>query len=206
MVVASASPKSYYYNSRFPQYQQQPRYQQQPQYGYPAPQQAVYQPVAPVAAPLVKAAPVALPVASDFGLGSLSSLASMDFSSLSSLMALLPQAGTSLAKASKSLDDLTLGLPAVLANMSPETKADVGKINVIIAEVCNRIEAEATPSGFSYYSKGGIKSTCDFINKISNDILLSLDDPSIVQSYVDKVQKLTRSLQAQASIYSNLFE
>lgn len=216
LVVASATPNSYYYNSRFPQYQQQ--YAAAP---VAAPQQYAYQPIAPVAAPVVKAAPVVVPAASDFGLGSLSqlagtdfsslssslsSLANMDFSSLSALKSMLPDPVTSLAKASKSLDDLSRGLPTALANIDPAVKADVGKVNVIIAEVCDKMLAEATPSEFSYYSPEGIKASCDFITKTANDILLGLDDPSIIQSYVDKVQKLTRSLQAQAAIYSSLFE
>lgn len=225
LVVASASANSYYYNSRFPQYQQQ--------YGYKAaapvaaPQQQAYQPIAPVAAPVVKAAPVVVPDVSEFGLGSLSQLAgtdfsfsslsgslstltslmaSMDFSSLTALKSMLPNPVTSLAKASKKLDDLSRGLPSALANIDPAVKADVAKVNVIIAEVCDKMLAEATPSEFTYYSPEGIKASCDFITATANDILQGLDDPSIIQSYVDKVQKLTRSLQAQAAIYSSLFE
>jgi hypothetical protein len=207
LVVASASADSYYYNSAYPKYQRK--------YGY--------KPVAaPVAAPAVKAVQVAEkvadPVASEFGFGDLSSLSSLgalagiDFSSLgslTSLMSFLPSAKSALAgldKASDSLDNLSRGLPSALAQLDPAVKADIAKVNVIIAEVCNKIMAEATPSTFSYYSPEGIKATCNVINKTANDIVLGLDDPSIIQSYVDKVQGLTRSLQAQAAIYSNFFE
>jgi len=179
LVVASASANSYYYNSAFPRYG--------------------YQPAAPVAAPIRQvAAPaaVAAPVTGDFGFG--------DLSSLSSLMSFLPspKAGAAaLDKASKSLDNLSRGLPTALANLDPSIKADIEKVNVIIAEVCTKMMAEATPSEFSYYSPEGITASCRVINKFANDILLSLDDPSIIQSYVDKLQNMSRSLQALAAIY-----
>ena len=120
-------------------------------------------------------------------------------------MKMLPDPGTSLAKASASLDDLAKGLPTALSNLDPSVKADIGKVNIIISEVCDKMMATAKPSTFSYYSPEGIKASCDFINKTAADLLLGLDDPSIIQSYIDKVQKMTRSLQAQYNIYSSLF-
>ena len=119
-------------------------------------------------------------------------------------MSLIPSGASNLAKASGSLDNLMKGLPAALANMDPAVKADFGKVNVIIAEVCNKMVA-ARPDTYSYYTPEGIKVTCDFINKTANDIYEGLSDPAIIQSYTDKLQKLTKSLQDQAEIYSVLF-
>jgi len=38
---------------------------------------------------------------------------------------------------------LIKGLLAALANMDPAVKADFGKVNIIISEVCNKMVAEA---------------------------------------------------------------
>ena len=179
LVSASATSSGYYYNSQQPY----ARYQQ---------------PIQPVAAtaPLVKAAPAAAvalvaPVATGF--------------SLETLMSLIPSAGLNLSKASASLDTLMKGLPAALANIDPAVKADFGKVNVIIAEVCNKMVSEATPQTYSYYNPEGIRVTCDLINKTANEIVLILNDPSITQSYTEKLQKLTASLQDQADVYSSIF-
>lgn len=232
LVVASAVPNSYYYKSRYPAQQKKYGYRvSSPVQSAVAPVAPVAAPVvkaAPVAVPVDSDFGLDEFDLDGFGLESLSKLASMDFSSLASLMdfsslasltssltslkAFLPsismdQAGTYLAKASKKLDDLNNGLPSVLANIDPAIKHDIGKVNVIIAEVCNKITAEASsPSTLSYYSPEGIQASCRAINNFANQLVLGLDDPSIVQSYVAKVQNLTKMLQAQAKIYNNFFE
>merc|ERR1711981_46553 len=112
---------------------------------------------------------------------------------LAPLQALLPQLkellpenpGTSLAKASATLDELSAQLPQALANVDPEIKADFGKVNVIIADVCNKILEVATPSTFSYYTPAGIKATCEMINKTANMVSQGLEDPSVFQGYTN---------------------
>lgn len=202
LVVASAAPNSYYYNSRHPQYQQTQRYQI-PSY-IPAAPAAPVAPVVPVVAPAIRTAPVAVPVASDFGLGSLSSLASIDFSSItsfSSLMALLPKIWPALDKASKSLEGLSNDLPAALSQIPPEIKADVEKVIVTIGEVCDRVTEESNPTDFSYYSKEGIIASCRVIKKTGNDIVLGFDDPSALQNLVAKVLKMTKMLQGSSYLF-----
>jgi len=203
LVVAAASPYGYqngYQSSRYPSYQQQyqPSYQRSYQPSYQPSYQSPYQYSAPVApaAPvrLVQTAPVAPVAATGFaGFG------------LETLLSLIPSAGSSLSKASGSLDNLMKGLPAALANMDPAVKEDFRKVNVIIAEVCSKMVDEAKPETYSYYTPAGIKVTCDFINKTANDIYLGLNDPAIIQSYTDKLQKFTKSLQDQADVYSSIF-
>ena len=124
---------------------------------------------------------------------------------LETLFSLIPTGGKNLAKASESLDNLMIGLPAALKNMDPAVKADFRKVNALIADVCNKMVYEAKPESYSYYTPEGIKVTCDFINKTANDIVLGLDDPAIIQSYVNKLKQYTNALNAQSEVYSILF-
>ena len=114
---------------------------------------------------------------------------------LSFVQPFLPSAGQSLGKATGALDNLMIGLPAALKNMRDRAvKANFGKVNLIIAEECNKMVAEARPYAESYYTPEGIRVTCDFINKKANDIFLSLDEPTIIQYYTNKLKDATASL------------
>ena len=192
LVVVSASPQGYHYDSRHqghPSYQtQHPTYQQpQASYHYAAPvapaAPTYYTPARPAySAPYVQAVPVAAP---NFDLDAL----------LRFIQPFMPSAKQSLGKATNSLDKLMIGLPAALKHMDPALKADFGKVNVVIAEVCDKMVAEAKPYAQSYYTPEGIRTTCDFINKTANDILLGMDDPAIVQYYTNKLKEATTALQ-----------
>ena len=200
MAVAAASPQGYYqyahspYPSYYQQYEPSKIVERSSQYA-PAPQYHHAAPVVSYApAPAVSyapAAPVAAPAAPGFNLETLKSL--------------IPSGGNNLAKASDSLDNLMKGLPAALKNMDPAVKADFRKVNALIADVCNKMVNEAKPESYSYYTPEGIKVTCDFINKTANDIVLGLDDPAIIQSYVDKLKQYTNALNDQSEVYSILF-
>ena len=109
-----------------------------------------------------------------------------------------------LVKASEMLQTLMKGLPTALSQMEPATRSDMGKVNQIIAEVCSNILSQSQPSTNSYYKVNAyykaedLKTTCDYINKVGNDILAGMDNPSIIQSYVDQLQAATNSLIAEA--------
>jgi len=190
LVSASASPYGYYYNNQYPQYQKQ-----------------VYQPsYKPLYKTAQAAAPVAPVAATGFDLESLVNLANQATTgfNLDSLTNLIPMGSTNLAKASASLNNLMKGLPAALANMDPAMKADIGKVNWLIADVCNKIVAEARPADatFSYYSTTGLSAACERINTVTQEVARIFEDPSVTQTYVDKLQKMTGALQAQADVYS----
>ena len=190
MAVVSASPQRFNYNGQDNYIDQFPKnwhYQDQ----HPTSSDYYYAPVAPVApvrpaysSPLVQ--PVSVAATSfDFNLERF----------LSFIQPFLPSAGQSLGKATGALDNLMIGLPAALKNMRDRAvKANFGKVNLIIAEECNKMVAEARPYAESYYTPEGIRVTCDFINKKANDIFLSLDEPTIIQYYTNKLKDATASL------------
>ena len=122
---------------------------------------------------------------------------------METLMGLIPMGGSALAKATSTLDLLMKGFPAVLKNIDPSFKADIRKVNEIIADVCNKIQYEAKPSTNSYYSSEGMKVTCDSINGIAQEISQGLDDPAITQSYVDKLKGASKMIQDQVDVYSS---
>ena len=80
-------------------------------------------------------------------------------------------------------------LSMALRNLDPSIKSDIRKINSIIEETCNELSGMVEePSTYTYYANDGFKITCNFINKLSSDILAALDDPSVLQPYVDKIK------------------
>ena len=106
-----------------------------------------------------------------------------------------------LIKAAASLNKLMKGLPAALQGMDPAMKQDFGKVNAVIADVCANLVADpAAPSGYLRATKGDLISTCDYINKVANDIVLGFDNPSITQGYVDKLNTAIIDLGAAAAI------
>jgi hypothetical protein len=123
---------------------------------------------------------------------------------METLISYIPMGGAALSKATSTLDLLMKGFPAVLKNISPSFKSDIRKVNGIVADVCNKIMSEARPSTYSYYSSGGMKATCDSINKIAQEISQGLDDPAITQSYVDKLKGASKMIQDQVDVYSTL--
>jgi hypothetical protein len=213
LAVASASPSSYYYNSQYPQWGQQAAAPAQ-RWG-----QAAAAPVQgwgqPASAPLVKAPAAVAPAASsNFDLGAASAFdMSKLLSPLTSLLGLLPQLmellpenpGASLAKASATLDELSAQLPTALANIDPETKSDFAKVNVIIAEVCNKMLEIASPSEFSYYTPAGITAACEMITKTANVVTRGLDDPAVFQGYSNKLREFTKKLQAFQGAFPSVF-
>lgn len=104
-----------------------------------------------------------------------------------------------LAKATDMLPLLMKGLPAAVANMDPAQKADIGKVNTIITEVCSSVLSKAQPTISSNYTPQDLKATCDYISKVANDITAGLDNPAIIQSYVDKLKIATDSLLAEST-------
>jgi len=139
-----------------------------------------------VSAPLVQAAPATAVNAFD-------------------LTSLIAMGGEALSKSTDSFNSLMKGLPTALQNIDPSIKSDVGKVNAIIAQVCSQIVETGSgsePSTFSYFSAEGLKSTCDYINKVANQIEAGLEDPGVTQYYVDAINKPVKALQEQAKIYS----
>jgi len=209
LAVASASPQW----GQYPQWGQQAAAPVQ-RWGQAAaaPVQAWGQ---PAAAPLVKAPAAVVPAApsnfdfgavSGFDMSTLLSLITPLQSLLPQLKALLPEnPGSSLAKASATLDELSAQLPQALANVDPEIKADFGKVNVIIAEVCNKMLEVASPSEFSYYTPAGINAACEMITKTANVVTEGLNDPAVFQGYTNKLQDFTRKLQSFQGAFPSVF-
>jgi hypothetical protein len=103
-----------------------------------------------------------------------------------------------LVKATDMLQLLMKGLPAALQNMDPALKADFAKVNNVITDVCSKILTQAQPTVYSSYNPQDLKTTCDYINKVSSDVTAGLDNPAIVQSYVDQLKIATNALIAEA--------
>lgn len=132
------------------------------------------------------------------GFGSVApALTSEDTASLKTLADL---GSPALIRASASLNELMKGLPALLKNMDPAIKQDVAKVGVVIAEVCAKLVADPeAPSGYLKITKGSLKTTCDYINKVANDVVLGFGDPTIIQGYVNELNTAVIGLAAKAS-------
>jgi len=119
--------------------------------------------------------------------------------STSMLKGLAQLGAPQLTKATDMLQLLMQGLPAALSNMDPAQKADIAKVNGIITEVCNSVLSKAQPTYYNAnYNPQDLKATCDYINKVASDVTAGLDNPAIVQSYVDKLKIATNSLLTEA--------
>jgi len=103
-----------------------------------------------------------------------------------------------LAQASDMLQTLMKGLPAALANTDPAMKADIAKTNNIVTQVCDSILAQAQPTYSANYNPQDLKATCDYISKVASDITAGLDNPAIIQSYVDQLKIASDALTAEA--------
>jgi len=99
----------------------------------------------------------------------------------------------SLDQATAALDDLNKDFPDVLAKVDPTIKDDINEVNNIVAEVCDQIAAGAKPSstGFNFFSKGSLKSTCDYIKKTAREVSLGMDDPAVVSNLIDSLKQFT---------------
>ena len=125
---------------------------------------------------------------------------------METLMNFIPMGSSALTQATSSLDLLMKGFPAVLKSIDPSIKADIKRVNSVIASVCDKIvsEASGSESTFSYYSSEGMKATCDSINKVSQGISQGLDDPAVTLQYVDKLKQSVKSVQDQVDVFSSL--
>jgi len=114
------------------------------------------------------------------------------------LKSLAKLGGPQLSQASAMLQTLMKGLPAALANTDPALKADIAKTNNIVAQVCDSIIAQAQPTYSANYNPQDLKATCDYISKVASDITAGLDNPEIIQSYVDQLKIASDALIAEA--------
>jgi hypothetical protein len=116
---------------------------------------------------------------------------------------LIGMGGSALSKASDSLNEMMKGLQGALNNINPSLKSDVGKVNKIVDDVCNKIVEYGSESPtFTYYSPEGLKVTCDYINRVAKVIVDGLENPEVTQYYVDKLNAPTKALLEQVEIYS----
>ena len=157
-------------------------------YGYPStyqyPSPAAYYgwmtrtPVAPVAAPIVNT--FNAPLAED---------------SKALISAGVPRLTQAMAK----LNELSEQLPVYLANIDPQTKTDIAKVNGIVNDICARAMDEIQPSAYKSYTPQGMKEMCDYIAKVGGDILAGLDNPAIFQKYTSQLQGAVTALNANAA-------
>ena len=104
-----------------------------------------------------------------------------------------------LTQAMAKLNELSNQLPTYLQNVSPQTKADINKVNEIVNNVCARAMTEINPSAYSMYTPSGLKEMCDYIAKVGNDIVAGLDNPAIFQKYTSDLQTAVTALNGNAA-------
>ena len=105
-------------------------------------------------------------------------------------------------KATKSLNELAQQLPSVLRNLDPAMKADFATVDQMVNQVCAEIIREG---GRTYgsdtlgYTPDTLKATCDYIKKVSADLVAGLDNPAIYQNYVDEMNGAVAKLNSLAA-------
>ena len=105
-----------------------------------------------------------------------------------------------LSQAMAKLNELSNQLPTYLANVSPQTKSDIGKVNGIVNDLCARAMSEINPSAYSNsYTSQGLKEMCAYIAKVGNDIVSGLDNPAIFQKYTSDLQTAVTALSDNAA-------
>ena len=114
---------------------------------------------------------------------------------------LLIQSGAPrLSQAGAKLNELAAQLPETLANIDPNTRVDIAKVNGIIGDVCAKAVLETKPTAYTKNATPqGIAAMCDYIAKIGNDILLGLDNPAIFQKYTADLNKAIIALNGKAA-------
>ena len=105
-----------------------------------------------------------------------------------------------LTQAMAKLNELSTQLPTYLANVSPQTRSDIVKVNGIVNNVCARAMSEINPNAYSnIYTPQGLKEMCAYIAKVGSDIVAGLDNPSIFQKYTNDLQTAVTALNGNAA-------
>lgn len=108
----------------------------------------------------------------------------------------VPRLGQAMAK----LNELSAQLPTYLANVSPQTKSDIGKVNGIVNDLCAKAMSEINPTAYSNsYTPEGLKEMCNYIAKVGNDIVSGIDNPAIFQKYTSDLQSAVTALSDNAA-------
>ena len=114
--------------------------------------------------------------------------------------ALIKAGAPRLAQASAKLNELAKQLPATLANIDPNTKGDIAKVNGIVNDICAKAMAEIKPTEYTKnYTPQGLQEMCAYISKIGGDILGGLDNPAIFQKYTADLQGAIAALNGKAA-------
>ena len=102
--------------------------------------------------------------------------------------------------ASASLNSLAPQLPAALQSTNAFMKDNTVKVGRIIGQVCDQILREANPTGraFQYFTPESLKSTCDYIRKVSSDMIAGINNPAIYVGYIEKLNESIQKLNAAA--------
>ena len=103
--------------------------------------------------------------------------------------------------ASASLNSLAPQLPAALQSTNAAMKDNTAKVGKIIGKVCDKILREANPSGraFHYFTPESLRSTCDYIRKVSDDMIAGINNPAIYVGYIEKMNEGIQKLNAAAT-------
>ena len=104
-----------------------------------------------------------------------------------------------LMQAMAKLNELAPQLPTYLANMDPQTKSDIAKVNGIVNDLCARAIDEVNPTAYTSTTPEGLKEMCDYIVKIGNDIVEGLDNPAIFQKYTRQLNDAVTVLSSNAA-------
>ena len=97
------------------------------------------------------------------------------------------------------LNELAPQLPTYLANMDPQTKSDIAKVNGIVNGICARAIDEVNPTAYTSTTPEGLKEMCDYIAKVGNDIVEGLDNPAIFQKYTRQLNDAVTVLSSNAA-------
>ena len=104
-----------------------------------------------------------------------------------------------LMQAMAKLNELAPQLPTYLANMDPQTKSDIAKVNGIVNGICARAIDEVNPTAYTSTTPEGLKEMCDYIAKVGNDIVEGLDNPAIFQKYTRQLNDAVTILSSNAA-------
>ena len=148
--------------------------------------------------PINYAAPAA--AASDAFLGGFTGQTALTGELSADSVALIKAGAPRLSEATAKLNELAAQLPATLANIDPNTKGDIAKVNGIVNDICAKAMAEIKPTAYTKnYTPQGMREMCAYISKIGGDILGGLDNPAIFQKYTADLNKAILALNGKAA-------
>ena len=195
MAVAVASPAGYY---RYASPYYVGGYSYGAPQGYAAGIPVTYGAPATYAVPATYAAPAE--AASNAFLGGFTGQTDITGPLSGDSAALIKAGAPRLAQAGAKLNELAKQLPETLANIDPNTKGDIAKVNGIVNDICAKAMAEIKPTEYTKnYTPQGLQEMCAYISKIGGDILGGLDNPAIFQKYTADLQGAILALNGKAA-------